>query len=66
MLFPDSNIHSNVELTVIVTLSGLLTNPSSFVTTSSNTIVSWRRVSGAVKVGFTTEGSLRVTDDPCV
>ena len=42
---------------VIITLSGSLSTPSSFVTTSSNTSLWGRSVSGALKVGFSALGS---------
>jgi hypothetical protein len=44
-----------------VTVSGLLTKPWSFVTTSSNANVCWNMVRGAVKIGFTAVVLLRVT-----
>ena len=72
MLLPEPRIPSNGEdgllsgFMVMVTLSGLLTNPSSFVTTSSNTSLWGRSVSGALKVGFFALGSLKVTSGPAV
>ncbi len=63
MLFPEPTIPSNIP-TVMMTLSGWLTKPCSFVTTSSNTIFWGSSVSGAVKVGFAAVESLRVTEGP--
>ena len=66
MLLPESIIPSKLEPTVIVTVSGLLTKPWSFVTTSSNANVCWNMVQGAVKIGFTAVELLRVTPGPFV
>ena len=64
MLLPESIIPSKLEPTVIVTLSGLLTKPYLFVTTSSNANVCWNMVRGAVKIQFTAVELLRVTPSP--